>query len=250
MTKIEEQEFICLDCETTGLDPLNDRVIEVALVRFTLNEVLEEFETLINPDCIIPESSIVFHHITQDMVQGKPTIQQVLPKLLSFFDRKHIIVGHGIQFDIQLLINAAERFGIPCQLKANRSLDTLRMARLYGESPVNSLEQLRKHFNIPLEGAHRAMNDVIVNTEVFKQLLKRYKTIEQLFAALSKPILFKIMPLGKHKGRALKDVPLDYLLWAARQEFDQDLLYSLRSEVNRRKKGDSFNQVGNPFNAL
>lgn len=250
MNKLENQEFICLDCETTGLDVVQDRVIEVAMVRFTINEVLEEFESLINPECIIPESSIVFHRITQDMVLGKPKIQEVLPKLLSLIDDKHIIVGHGVHFDIQLLINAAERFGIPCKLKGNKSLDTLRMARLYGESPVNSLEQLRKHFNIPLEGAHRAMNDVVVNKEVFKYLLKRYKNIDHLFAALAKPILFKIMPLGKHKGRYLKDIPLDYLLWAGRQEFDQDLLYSVRSEISRRKKGNSFNHASNPFSQL
>ena len=47
-------------------------------------------------------------------------------------------------------------------------IDTLRMARLYGESPINSLERLRQHFNIAAEGAHRAMSDVIVNIEVFK----------------------------------------------------------------------------------
>lgn len=250
MTRIEDQEFICLDCETTGLDAVQDRVIEVAFIRFKMNEELEEFESLIDPECVIPESSIEFHHITQDMVAGKPTIRQVLPKVLPMIDPKHIIVGHGIEFDVQLLINAAERHGIPCQLNKNRTLDTLRMARLYGESPVNSLEQLRKHFNIPLEGAHRAMNDVIVNKEVFKQLVKKYKTVEQVFDALSAPIMFKIMPLGKHRGRPLRDLPLDYLLWAARQRYDRDLLYSLRSEINRRKKGNSFGQAGNPFNVL
>jgi DNA polymerase-3 subunit epsilon len=121
------------------------------------------------------------------------------------------------------------------------------MARLYGESPVNSLEQLRKHFNIPLEGAHRAMSDVIVNMAVFKQLAKRYRTTQQLFEALAKPILLKTMPLGKHKGRLLKDIPLQYLQWVAKKDFDQDLLYSIRSELKRRKKGDLFNQAASPF---
>ena len=48
----------------------------------------------------------------------------------------------------------------------------------------------------------------------------------------------------------MKEVPLDYLLWAARQEFDQDLLFSLRSEINRRKKGNSFTQSASPFAGL
>ncbi len=249
MADIKKELFVCLDCETTGLDPKQDRIIEVAAVLFTVNETLGGFEALVDPECVIPESSTAIHHITQEMVANKPTIKQVLPELLALIG-KHIIIGHGIGFDIQLVVNAAERAGLECTIQQNRSLDTLRMARLYGGSPVNSLEQLRKHFNIEAEGAHRAMSDVIVNVEVFKQLIKDYKTTEQVFEALSKPILFKHMPLGKHKGRFLKEIPLQYLLWAARQEFDQDLLFSLRSEIKRRKQGNLFSQVSNPFAAL
>lgn len=249
MGSMEEEIFVCLDCETTGLDPEQDRIIEVAAVRFTLNEILGSFESLVDPECPIPDSSIAIHHITQDMVSGKPKIKDVLSSLLEVI-RGHIIIGHGILFDMQLVANAAKRANIPCKILNNLSLDTLRMARLYGESPVNSLEQLRKHFNIQSEGAHRAMSDVVVNMEVFKQLAKHYRNTKELFSALSRPILFKIMPLGKHKGRQLRDIPLDYLLWAARQGFDDDLLYSLRSEINRRKKGDLFSQASNPFVSL
>jgi DNA polymerase III subunit epsilon len=155
-----------------------------------------------------------------------------------------------VGFDIELVANAADRAGIPHRLRSNPMLDTLRMARLYGESPTNSLEQLRQHFNIQFEGAHRALNDVIVNKEVFRYLAMKFKTTEQLFEVLSKPIKMKIMPLGKHKGRLIKEVPLDYLLWAANKEFDQDLLYSIRSEIQRRKKGNLFSQSNNPFSDL
>lgn len=246
MASIENEVFVCMDCETTGLDAKDDRIIEVAAVCFTIDETFAEFESLIDPERPIPESSIVFHHITQEMVMNKPTIKEVLPALLELIGDR-TIVGHGIEFDIKIVANAAKRHGIPCTILNNPSLDTLRMARLYGGSPVNSLEQLRRHFNIQAEGAHRAMSDVIVNMGVFKHLAKYYRTTKELFNALSKPILFKIMPLGKHKGRQLRDLPNDYLMWAARQDYDNDLLYSLRTEINRRKKGDLFSQAGNPF---
>lgn len=249
MSNQEREKFVCIDCEFTGLDLQQDRIIEVAAVCFTRNEILAEFESLVNPECTIPESSIEFHHITQDMVAGKPTMKEILPELLALIGN-HVVVGHGIQFDVQMIVNAAERAGIPCTLQHNRSLDTLRMARLYGESPVNSLQQLRRHFNIESEGAHRAMGDVIVNMEVFKRLLKFHKTTEQAFDALSRPILFKLMPLGKHKGRPLKDIPLEYLLWAVHQDFDQDLLFTLRTEIKRRRKGNLFSQSTNPFSQL
>lgn len=249
MPQIHKEQFICIDCETTGLDPKQDRIIEVAAVRFTLTETFDTFESLIDPECHIPETSIAIHNITSEMVVGKPTIASVLPHLLHLIG-KSTIVGHGVNFDIDILAAAAERSGIPCSLKYNPFLDTLRMARLYGDSPTNSLEQLRRHFNIPLEGAHRAMSDVIVNVEVFKMLAQRYRTTEQLFDVLANPIQLKTMPLGKHKGRPMKEVPIEYLIWASHKDFDQDLLFSLRSEIKRRKKGNLFSQVGNPFSEL
>jgi DNA polymerase-3 subunit epsilon len=246
MPEIEKQKFVCIDCETTGLDAQQDRVIEVAVMCFDAQHVYAQMETLINPECEIPETSIAIHHITPEMVKDKPTITQVLPNILQLIGN-HIIVGHGVGFDIDILAVAAERHGIPCTIRHNLYLDTLRMARLYGESPINSLEHLRKHFNIPLEGAHRAMGDVIVNREVFKRLAKPFKTTEQLFDALSRPILMETMPLGKHKGRSLKEIPLQYLQWVANKDFDQDLLYSVRTELKRRKKGNLFSQASNPF---
>lgn len=249
MTHLKEAEFVCLDVEATGLNPETDRVIEVAVASFTLDQILEEFESLVNPLQQIPKESIAIHHITQEMVQGKPSIAEIFPTISSLIGNR-VIVGHCIKFDIDILENEAKRVQVESPFKNNISFDTLRLARLYGESPSNSLEVLRGHFNIQPEGAHRAMSDVIVNIQVFKRLVHRFRTVEEIQAVLSKPIAMKTMPLGKHKGRSFKDIPLDYLHWAAHQDFDQDLLFSLRSEINRRKKGGSFSQVTNPFHQL
>lgn len=246
MPSFEKASFVCLDCETTGLDPVGDHIIEVAAATFRFDGQVESFETLVDPGCLITESSIAIHHITDEMVKGKPKIQEILPNLLSFIG-KHIIVGHGVGLDIAFLCEAAKKHVIPCSLQNNPILDTLRMARLYGESPTNSLERLREHFNIASEGAHRAMNDVVVNIEVFKFLASSYKTTEQLFERLKRPIPLKAMPLGKHKGRPFSEIPSEYLQWAANKDFDQDLLFSIRSELKRRKKGNLFGQAANPF---
>jgi len=246
---MDKVRFVCIDCETTGLDPQQDRVIEVAAVKFSMSEIFDSFESLVDPECVIPEASIAIHHISSDMVSGKPVIRALLPHLLDLIG-DHIIVGHGVKFDIEMIAAAADRAGIPCTLRHNRHLDTLRMARLYGDSPTNSLEQLRRHFNIRDEGAHRAMSDVTVNMEVFKYLAKNYRSTEQMFEILSRPIAMKAMPLGKHKGRPFKEIPVEYLMWAANKDFDQDLLFSIRSELKKRKKGNLFSQAGNPFGDL
>ncbi|MDF2549217.1 MAG: dnaQ3 [Chlamydiales bacterium] len=249
MGLIEKEVFVCLDCETTGLDPKEDRIIEIAAVQFTFSTVQSEFESLVDPERPISEASIAIHHITDDMVQGKPKIEDVLPELLRLVGR-YPIVGHGIGFDIDIIAQSCERAKIPCNIKNNPSVDTLRMARLYGESPVNSLEQLRQHFNIEPQGAHRAMNDVVVNIEVFKYLSTKFKTLKQLQERLQSPIALRAMPLGKHKGRPFKEIPYEYLMWASRQNFDQDLLFSLRQELKKRKKGNLFSQSANPFSEL
>jgi DNA polymerase-3 subunit epsilon len=149
--------------------------------------------------------------------------------------------------DISFLAKAAKDCSIATTLASHTHYDTLRLARLYGESPTNSLEQLRKHFNIEQEGAHRAMNDVIVNIEVFKFLVANFKTTEQLAERLSRPILLKTMPLGKHKGRPFGDIPVEYLQWAVHKDFDQDLIFSLKNELKKRKKGNQFGQSASPF---
>lgn len=249
MGLIRQDVFVCLDCESTGLEPEKDRIVEIAAARFTFDAILQQFETLIDPECDIPEISQEIHKITKEMIWGKPKISAVLPDLLKMIDN-HILIGHGIGFDITLIAAEAKRNRIETRIAKQPYVDTLRLARLYGESPINSLQQLRQHFNIQFEGAHRAMSDVIVNIEVFKQLVKPYRTTEEVLKILEKPVRLKTMPLGKHKGRRFEEIPLEYLLWAEKKNFDSDLLYSIRLELRNRKKGIGFGQATNPFSGL
>ena len=249
MTLLNKARFVCLDCEFTGLDFEKDRIIEVAAVRFTFSESLEEYDELVKPDCPMSEEAFAVHHISAEMVAAKPPIEEILPSLFQFIGRD-IIVGHGIESDLEMLTRAAARAEMPCTLKTRPFIDTLRLARLYGDSPNNSLEKLANHFNIPTDPAHRALNDVKMNIEVFKHLTARFKTVQQVHEALSKPIKMKFMPLGKHKGRPFSEIPLQYLQWAAHADFDQDLLFSIRSELKKRKSGSGFRQASNPFAEL
>lgn len=249
MPLLAKDRFICLDCETTGLDPKNDRVIEVAATLFSFDETIEEFETLINPGVPISPESMAIHNITDEMVLQSPNAKEALPSFFKMIG-SHIIVGHGISLDIEFLCEEAKRHSIPCKLAENKTIDTLRLARLYGESPKNSLEMLRQHFNIDEEGAHRAKSDVVVNIEVFKQLTRSFKTTEQILQRLKQPILLKSMPLGKYKGRFFSEIPIEYLRWARHQNFDQDLIFSIETEIKKRRKGKPFHQSANPFSSL
>ena len=95
------------------------------------------------------------------------------------------------------------------------------------------------------------MNDVVVNIEVFKYLSKNFKTTEQIVNRLKSPIQLKTMPLGKHKTHEfLSEIPVEYLRWAVNQNFDQDLMFSLKTELKKRNKGANSAQASNPFSNL
>ena len=145
MKRLDQEVFVCLDCETTGLDSEADQIIEIAVTKFSFEGVIEEFETLVNPQREISPESIAIHHITQEMVQHKPTIAEVLPRVLEIIQH-YIIVGHGIKFDIEMVAKAAERSQQPTRIRQNRYMDTLRMARLYGESPIKFARAIKKTF--------------------------------------------------------------------------------------------------------
>ena len=87
--------------------------------------------------------------------------------------------------------------------------------------------------------------------DVFKFLTKPYKTVEQIFDVLSRPVAMKLMPLWQTQRASFRlQVPLQFLLWAANKDFDQDLLFSIRLKIKRRKKGNTFGQSSNPFTNL
>lgn len=248
---MSDDVFVCLDCETTGLNKEQDHIIEIALIKFTFKETLLEKQTLVNPMCLIPAQSIEIHHITQDMIKDQPLIQDILTDYLKPLENA-ILVGHKIDFDIDMVAKSAKTHLIPSTIHQHPSIDTLRLARLYGESDTNSLEALQDHFRIPKRTLHRAMEDVKLNIDVFKKLCDRlgFKDAKSIIKRLEKPIMLKKMPLGKHKGRPFQDIPLNYLKWASFQEFDNDLLFSIRSEIKRRKVNPSFQEVANPFQDL
>src|SRR3989338_3683566 len=166
MPHLKQVTFACIDCETTGLDLNEDRIIEIGVMLFTLEEDGITLTSLVGPKKPISEVSFGIHHISDDMVRGQPLIEEVLPQVLKLV-KDYPIVGHGIAFDVNLIHEACKRSNIPCHLAQNKLIDTLRLARLYGDCPINSLEMLRMHFNIPEEGAHRALSDVRVNVQVF-----------------------------------------------------------------------------------
>ncbi|WP_157952655.1 putative quorum-sensing-regulated virulence factor [Candidatus Similichlamydia epinepheli] len=233
MRPIDQVTFVCIDCETTGLDLTRDRIIEIGIAIFQGETVIDEYTTLLNPLIPIPDSSSKIHSIKDEMLQNKPLFKEIAPHIVSLLNRGPII-GHQVSFDLSIIQKEMKIIGMDWTIQ-HPSIDTLRLARAYGKCPFLSLEGLCSHFYIPIEKHHRAMNDVRSTITLFRKLTASFPCLQTIQNLLEKPIEMETMPLGEYRGLSIKQIPLSYLKWAIKKKFDLDLHYSLSKELQRRR---------------
>jgi len=161
--------FTAFDFETTGLDSSQDRVIEVAAIRFENGEITKKFVQLINPEKKISAMITRLTGISNKMVRNAPTEEMVIDDLLGFIG-KSPLVAHNIHFDQKFLIKMCERLGRDAP-KFER-YDTLQLARtLFFQQPVFNLGALSEYFGLSSEGSHRAEKDTENTGLIFLEML-------------------------------------------------------------------------------
>lgn len=175
----EMRNLAFVDCETTGLDPSVDRMVEIAvmIVNPVNLEVLDRFSSFIAlPDeCPFPEEVSKINGITRSMLTGAPSELVVLAVVAQKI-AGCTIVGHNVSFDKSFIVAATNRVGVKLSIDYH-SLDTCSLAwplKALGLVEKLKLEVLCKHFTIPTEGAHRAMFDVNLCYQLYAALMLRY----------------------------------------------------------------------------
>ncbi len=168
---LAELAYTVFDTETTGLNPTGgDEIIQIGAVRIVNGKLLRQeiYEQLVDPQLMIPEAGIPIHGITQDMVKGKPTIDQVLP-LFHAYARDTVLVGHNAAFDMRFLQLKEAGTGIVFDQPV---LDTLLLsALLHPGQASHRIEAIAERFNITVTGRHNALGDAIVTAEIFQRLI-------------------------------------------------------------------------------
>jgi len=190
--------FVAFDTETTGLFPIMHRLVEVGAVRFRLDgRELATFQTLINPEIPIPQDVLRVHSITDKMVRGKPTIEQIMPHFIGFLGESDtILLAHNAPFDLSFLAMALTRLGIA--FPPHDLFDTLDMTRrLYPIWPSHGLEQVATRLNIANRAEHRALSDARLVKDVFLAMLRHTPTVRTLtdLGRLSPPLTFADAPV-------------------------------------------------------
>ena len=156
--------IVALDLETTGLDPQTDAILEIGARRFDGNRIEDEFTTLINPGRHIPDFISGLTGISDEMVRQAPPIRNVLDELATFIGDSPIL-GHNIKFDLSFF----KKYNL---FELNESLDTYELAAVLLPSASRyNLGSLAQQLGIPLQTAHRALDDARATHGVFQRLL-------------------------------------------------------------------------------
>ncbi len=164
-------ELVALDLESTGLDIVEDDIIEIGAVRFRNGELLEEYSTLVNPKRKLSPQTTQITGIIDADVQSAPEIKEVLPQIVAFVGNAPV-VAHNTTLDMGLLQG---KHGI---LKSNQRLDTYDLASvLMPQAPRYNLNSLTNQLEINLEQAHRALADAQATALLYWQLWEKLLTL-------------------------------------------------------------------------
>jgi len=159
-------DYVVIDFETTGFNPYNDRIIQVAAVRYRNHELVDQFVSFVNPERFIPNRITSLTGITNYRVSDAPTIQEVLPLFLAFLG-EDTIVAHNASFDMRFLKSNANMLRLP--EPKNIVIDTVFLAKRYMKhAPNHKLETLKRMLGIRLS-SHNALDDCITCAAVYQK---------------------------------------------------------------------------------
>ena len=121
-------DYVVFDLETTGTSCNKDRVVEISAIKVEGGNIVDEFSTLVNPECPIPFYASQVNGITDDMVEDAPLFKEALADFLEF-SGDMVLVGHNIHtFDLKFIYRDCEEyFG---KVPGNDYVDTLKMSRI------------------------------------------------------------------------------------------------------------------------
>lgn len=175
--------YVCIDLETTGLNPKMDKIIEIGAVKVKEGAITDTFSTFVNPGRSLEDRVSELTGITSADLENAPYIEDILPKLEVFLEDLPLL-GHRILFDYSFLkkamVNSKKTF-------EKQGLDTLRIARRFlPELPHRTLEYLCEYYKISHK-AHRAYEDAKATSELYQILARDFYSGEEA--------CFKLQPL-------------------------------------------------------
>ena len=224
--------YVCIDLETTGLNPKTDKIIEIGVVKVENNQITRAWETLVNPDRKLEARIVELTGIHDEQLMSAPMIEEIMPELLEIVG-DFVLLGHSVLFDYSFIKKAAVNQKLCFE---RQGIDTLKIARKYlADLESRSLPCLCKHYGIQ-HSAHRALHDAKATVELYRKLAEQFYEREE---AEKDKSLFRPQVL---RYQAKRDTPITIpqkeklykLVVRHKLVIDYDIEKLTRSEASRR----------------
>ncbi len=219
--------YIALDLETTGLNPKQDKIIEIGAVRVEDGQETGRFHTMLNPHRELEARITELTGITGDMLKAAPDIVDILAEFLTFCGELPLL-GHHVIFDYSFVKRAAVNQGLTFE---KNGIDTLTICRRFmPEAESKRLGSACAFYGLTQESAHRALGDALDAHRLYQKLAERHSAeAPEAFAA--KPLIYKVkreQPASKKQKEDLR-----YLLKYHKIDLPVQIDYLSRNEISR-----------------
>lgn len=198
-------EIVCFDIETTGLKVTQEAITEIGAVRLRNGEIVETFQTFVDPERRLTPEIIGLTGITDEMLRGAPKLKDALTAFLAFAGGAPL-AAHNAEFDISFIRAGCRKCSIPFE---PTYIDTLILAQnLLPGLGKYKLDIVAEHLQLPQFNHHRASDDAV---PVAQMLTKFFPMLEQRGVTRLQQInneMLKLRPLGSKSNRFPKHIIL------------------------------------------
>uniref|UniRef100_UPI0040476D6A 3'-5' exonuclease n=1 Tax=Aliarcobacter sp. TaxID=2321116 RepID=UPI0040476D6A len=170
-----EDEFVCFDCETTGLDHKKDDIVSIGAVIIKNNTIIssKKFVKFVKPKTKLQADAIKIHHIRECDLKDADDIDVVIKEFLDFIGNRKL-VGYYLEFDLAMINKYLKpKIGIKLPNKA------LEVSAIYYDYKIEKIPQanidlrfntIMQELQIPSLGKHDAYNDALMTSMIFIKL--------------------------------------------------------------------------------
>ncbi|MFZ1751893.1 MAG: 3'-5' exonuclease [Saprospiraceae bacterium] len=174
-----EKDIVFFDVESTGLNVMRDRILQIALIKYSKNLAEpQEILLLLNPEMPIPDEAFAIHGISNEMVKNQPTFAQKGHEIFDFIGDADLAGYNSDRFDVPILMEEFNRMGIVFDISRRRLIDVQKI--FYKMEPRTLKAAYRLYCEGDLSDAHDALADARATVEVFKGQILRYRDTEYI----------------------------------------------------------------------
>ena len=234
-----KRPLVFFDLETTGLNFINDRIVQLSYIKVMPNGEEQEHTYLVNPGRPIPPETTEVHHITDAMVADQPTFKELARKIAQDWQGCDLAGFNSNRFDVPLLVEEMYRAEVDFDIERRRLID---VQNIYHKKERRTLSAAYKFYcGKDLEGAHSADADTRATYEVLKAQLDHYDDLQNdvdwlqeysrmgNVADIAGNIVYNdkkepCFNFGKYKGQSVADVfarEPSYYGWIMNGQFAQ-----------------------------